>query len=233
MEPKISIIIPCYNEKDTILAVLVKIDAAPVARKEIIVVCDGSTDGTKELLEKEEKLREKEVFHVIYNGKNMGKGASIKKGLEKVSGDIVIIQDADLELTPEDYPKLIKPFGEGHKVVFGSRFRDACPAIPLYSRIANIIVTYLANLLYNAGITDEACGYKVMTAEIYRSLKLESDGFDFCPEVTAKVCRKGYHIHEVAVQFNPRSFSEGKKIRWKHGIEAVWKLIKYRIKKID
>lgn len=229
MKLDISVIVPCYNEKETILSLINKINDVAF-KKEIIVVCDGSTDGTREILKKMEKQTGiNDLFKVIYHESNKGKGASVKTGLAAARGKIAVIQDADLELSPSDYINLLEPFKKGAQVVFGTRFKNNRPKIAFYSRFANWCVTWLANLLYNANISDEACGYKIMSVELYRSLNLECSGFDFCPEVTAKVCRKGYKIFEVPVQFNPRTFKEGKKIHWKHGFEAVWKLIKYRI----
>ncbi len=228
MSCDVSVIIPCYNEKNTILPIVERIRNIPIS-KEIIVICDGSTDGTRELLKEEERKTNSNDFKIICHSLNKGKGASIKTGIAEAKGKIVITQDADLELNPEDYLRLLQPFNAGAQVVFGSRFSNGYPKnIPFYSCFANWVVTFLANFFYNANITDEACGYKIMSLELYRSLNLESNGFDICPEITAKVCKRGYKIHEVPVQFNPRSFSAGKKIHWKHGFQAVWKLIKYR-----
>ena len=232
MKYNISVIIPCYNERNTIIPLLERIRKVSI-EKEIIIVCDGSTDGTREILEEEHGKCGGQNFKVLYHRVNRGKGASIRMGLSVAKNDIVIIQDADLELNPEDYTRLLQPFENGAQVVYGSRFKEGKPRIPFYSRFANWCVTFLANFLYQANITDEACGYKLMRLELYRALKLECNGFDFCPEVTAKVRRKGYSIVEVPVQFDPRTASEGKKIRWKHGFETVWKLIKYRFYKIN
>lgn len=232
MSYELSVIIPCYNERSTILKLLGKVRKVPIS-KEIIIICDGSTDGTRKVLEEELKNNPSDDFRVIFHERNKGKGASVRTGLKAASGNIVIIQDADLELNPDDYVHLLQPLKDGAKVVFGTRFPGSRKSsIPVYSRFANWCVTTLANLLYGANISDEACGYKVMSLDLYRSLKLECDGFDICPEITAKVCRKNYKINEVPVQFNPRSFSEGKKVQWKHGFEAVWKLIKYRMIKV-
>ncbi|MBN1823305.1 MAG: glycosyltransferase family 2 protein [Endomicrobiales bacterium] len=227
MRPKISVIVPCYNEKNTIMEILTRVEAVKID-KEMIVVCDGSTDGTKELLKAKEAGFAAKGTKVLYNEKNMGKGAAIRRGLSVANGEIVITQDADLELNPDSYEKLLEPFKKGEKVVFGSRFLENPPKIAFYSKFANWLVTFLANILYGARITDEACGYKVMSLEIYRSLELESNGFDFCAEVTAKVRKKGYRIHEVPVSFKPRTYKEGKKIQWVNGFETVWKLLKYR-----
>lgn len=227
MRPYITVIVPCYNEEDTIVPILNKIRDVPVS-KEIIVVCDGSTDGTAALLEHEQKKYDAENFKVFYHERNMGKGAAVRTALAVARGEIVIIQDSDMELDPGDYPKLLKPFRDGADVVFGSRFKENPPKVPYYSKFANFCVTFLANFLYGAGISDEACGYKIMRLELYRSLNLRSDGFDFCPEVTAKVRRKGYRIVDVPVRFNPRTFNEGKKIHWYDGFRAVWVLVKLR-----
>ncbi|MFH1369615.1 MAG: glycosyltransferase family 2 protein [Elusimicrobiota bacterium] len=227
MDYQLSVIIPCYNEKNTILKLLELVRKVPIS-KEIIIVCDGSTDGTRDLLTREIKKAADDSFCVVFHETNKGKGASIQSGLKAARGKIVITQDADLELNPEDYIHLLRPFKNDAEVVFGTRFANGYGNMPSYSKFANWCVTFLANILFNANISDEACGYKVMNLELYKSLNLECEGFDICPEITAKVCRKNIKIHEVPVKFNPRSFHEGKKIHWRHGFEAVWKLLKYR-----
>ncbi len=224
--PELSVLIPCYNEKSTILEVIRRVKEVPI-EKEIIVVSDGCTDGTRQLLK--QAAHNFGGFRAVYHKRNLGKGCAIRSALKKARGRFVIIQDADLELDPYDYPELLRPVRGGKAtVVFGSRFKVNSASISPMSRLGNFVVTTLANLLYGMKISDEACCYKVMPTELMRSLNLHSSHFDFCPEVTAKLRKRGYKICEVPVQFNPRTVSQGKKIGWKDGFEAVWTLIKYR-----
>jgi dolichol-phosphate mannosyltransferase len=226
LKPELSVIVPCYQEKATILELIKRVQAVDID-KEILVVSDGCTDGTYPLLKK--AYAEGGGFRLIRHKVNLGKGHSIRHALHKAHGKWVIIQDADLELDPGDYFSLLAPLREGRAtVVFGSRFKVNPPEIPFYSKIANFIVTLMANILYGANISDEACGYKVMSVELMKSLNLRATRFDFCPEVTAKVLLLGHKIHEVPVKFRPRTYAEGKKINWKDGLEAVWLLLKYR-----
>ncbi len=228
---KLSVIIPCYNEEKTIAEILEKVARADIGqvKKEIIVVDDGSGDKTAEIVLKKKKENTNIIF--IRSKKNGGKGRAIRIGLKKAKGDIVIIQDADLEYDPNDYSKLIGPIIEGRtKVVYGSRMLNYKNRKKLYimNWYGTIILTKLANLLYNAKITDEPTCYKVFSKEVIDSISLKCERFEFCPEVTAKVRKKGYKITEVPIFYKPRSFEEGKKINWKDGIEAVWTLLKYR-----
>ncbi len=223
---KLSVIIPAYNEIDTIDTILKKIKNINIS-KEIIIIDDGSTDGTREYLE---RLKGSEI-KVIFHEKNMGKSSAVRTGIKNASGEITIIQDADLEYDPEDYYELIKPILEGkYKVVYGTRFKIVNKMFNLSHKffLANRILTLMANILYNAKITDEPTCYKVFDTKLLKSLNLKSKRFEFCPEVTAKVRKKGYEIYEVPIRYYPRSVEEGKKINWKDGIEAVWTLIKYR-----
>ena len=224
---KLSIIMPAYNEKDTVLEIIKKVKAVNIP-KEIIVIDDFSKDGTRELLK---SLKDPKV-KVIFHDKNYGKGHAIKTGIKEATGDIIIIQDADLEYDPKDYPKLIKPILEGKtKVVYGSRFptKKERPSI-LKNRffMANRILTMASNVLFNAKITDEPTCYKVFSTPALKSINLRCERFEFCPEVTAKVRKKGYKIIEVPIKYYPRSIEEGKKIKWKDGFQALWVLIKYR-----
>jgi len=224
---RISVIIPVYNEENTIAEILRRVDKVGVAY-EVIVVDDGSTDKTREILS---KIKTPKNLKIIFHKKNKGKGAAIKTGLKNISGEIVIIQDADLEYNPKEYKKLMKPIIEGKsKVVYGTRINVAKRGI--YSNIwfylGGLTLSLLANSLYGLSITDEPTGYKVFEAEVLKSLKLENNGFDFCPEVTAKVAKAGYKIYEVPISYKPRSFSEGKKIRPKDGFIAIWTLLKYK-----
>ncbi|MCK4423222.1 MAG: glycosyltransferase family 2 protein [Candidatus Omnitrophica bacterium] len=224
---KLSVIISVYNEKNFIAEILKRVEQVPVD-KEIIVIDDGSTDGTKEILEKLQMFN----VTVLYNSVNHGKGYSIRKGLEQIKGDIVLIQDADLEYDPDDYQKLIEPIISGKAaVVYGSR---ALSGYTLRSDLFNPfcwgrwLLSFLTNVLYGANITDEPCGYKVFKTEVIKGIPLVCERFEFCPEVTAKVLRRGYKIYEVPACYNPRSFKEGKKISWRDGLEAIITLFKYR-----
>jgi dolichol-phosphate mannosyltransferase len=225
---KLSIIIPCYNEAATIAEVLARVAKAETCglAKEVIVVNDGSTDETGQLLE---GLRGNGI-KVIHHERNRGKGAAIRTALSQVTGDIVLIQDADLEYDPEEYPSLLQPMLTDHvEVVYGSRMlrRDNRQgALPFL--IGGRLLSLLTNLLYQAGITDEPTGYKVFKASLLKSIDLKCIGFEFCPEVTAKVRKRGYEIREVPISYNPRSVSEGKKISWRDFIVHVFILLKYR-----
>jgi dolichol-phosphate mannosyltransferase len=225
---KISIVIPAYNEEKTIARVIKAVVDVPLKNlvKEVIVVNDGSTDGTGEELI---KLKKKYGFLRFINKKNGGKGSALRAGIAAATGRIVIPQDADLELNPDNYEKLITPILAGKsKVVFG--YRNWWNAkIPIHSKIANFAVTFLANFLYGAKIKDEACGFKVMTRSLYQSLNLKSNGFEICPETLAKVRKLGYKIRSVPVSFSPRKFSEGKKIKFKDGLWAIYSLIRFRL----
>jgi len=225
---KLSIIIPCYNEAATIAEVLARVAKAETCglAKEVIVVNDGSTDETGQLLE---GLRGNGI-KVIHHERNRGKGAAIRTALSQVTGDIVLIQDADLEYDPEEYPSLLQPMLTDHvEVVYGSRMlrRDNRQgALPFL--IGGRLLSLLTNLLYQAGITDEPTGYKVFKASLLKSIDLKCIGFEFCPEVTAKVRKRGYEIREVPISYNPRSVSEGKKISWRDFIVHVFILLKHR-----
>lgn len=195
--------------------------------KEIIVVDDGSKDGTKEILHNLNTHNIKTVFHE----RNRGKGAAIRTGLKHVTGDIVIIQDADLEYDPKEYPRLIQPILEGKaQVVYGSRFLHPLTSKKIYYHFVMGVklLNVLTYLLYGAKITDEATGHKAFKTEVIKNIALKCERFEFCPEITAKVCKKGYTIYEVPISYRGRSFQEGKKIKWKDGIEAIYTLIKYR-----
>ena len=220
---KTSVIIPAYNERDTIVETIARVRESPV-EKEIVVVDDASTDGTPDLVE---PLVGPDL-RLIRQPRNQGKGAAIRRGLQEATGDIVLIQDADLEYDPADYPKLIAPIESGQAdVVYGTRAPEF-RGMRLPHRLFNWLAAHLANLLYRAGITDEATCYKVFRADVIRSLPLKCERFEFCPEVTAKVRKRGLHIHEVPVSYQARSIGAGKKIRWWDGVEALWALLKYR-----
>lgn len=224
---KLSVIIPVYNERGTIARVLELVAASPV-EKEIIVIDDGSTDGTREFLESRTHngLR---PFHLCVQPVNAGKGSAIREGLKHVTGDLVIVQDADLELDPADYAALIAPIVNGEsEVVFGSRFMRPVQEIPPLILLFNRCITTATNILFGTNLTDEAAGYKVFRTELIKSIPLNCRRFEFCPEVTAKLLRKGHRIVEVPVTYRPRTKRQGKKLHWKDGFAALWTLLRYR-----
>jgi glycosyltransferase involved in cell wall biosynthesis len=230
---RVSIVIPAYNEEKTIEKILKKVlNVKLPLEKEIIVVNDGSTDRTREIVEKFIKGHPNENIRLI-NKKNGGKGSALKLGIKHSTGDIIIIQDADLEYDPNDYPKLIKPILEGKaKVVYGSRLRKIGNRFSHSSfLIGGLVITLFTNLLYFTFLTDEPTCYKVFHKELKDILiNAEGDKFDWEPEVTAKILRRGYKIYEVPINYYPRTLKEGKKIRWKDGVDAILTLLKWRFK---
>ncbi len=226
---KTSIIIPCYNEKSTIKEIIEKVNLQKDITKEIILVDDYSVDGTRSIIEND--LSDK-VDKIILNDKNYGKGYSIRKGIEKSSGDIILIQDADLEYDPKDYKKLIKPIEEGlADVVFGSRFLGLGDRRVLYfwHTIGNKFLTLFSNMLSNLNLTDMEVCYKAFKSECLKSIKLEENRFGFEPEVTAKIAKKNFKIYEVGVSYFGRKYSDGKKITWKDGFSAIRCILKYNL----
>lgn len=231
---RVSILIPVYNEFLTLPLVLQRVLDAPLppgCEKEVIIVDDGSTDGTTELL-KTLMVQHKDAPLMLahHSPVNFGKGAALRLGLAKATGDVVLIQDGDLEYDPNDYPKIIQPFIDGRaEVVYGSRFLgDMKKSMKRMNWLANKILTSMANVLFGSRITDEATAYKAFRIDVIRSMRLECIRFEFCPEVTAKACRMGYTIQEVPIYYNPRGVLEGKKIRWQDGVEAFWTLLRLR-----
>lgn len=224
---KLSIIMPAYNEKTTVSEIIEKIKKVKI-EKEIIIIDDGSTDGTREILKKKEK--ENHSLKIIYHPQNMGKGAAIRTGLKYVTGDLVIIQDADLEYEPEEYHQLIKPIIEGKAdVVYGSRFLGLHRVFMFWHYLGNKLLNGITNLLYNTDLTDMETGYKVFKTEVIKNIKIKSNRFNFEPEVTAKVLKQKYRVYEVPISYYGRGYEEGKKVSWKDGIVALYSLIKYRI----
>jgi len=227
MTKKLSVIMPAYNESDTVLEVIRQIKAVPLSiDREIIIVDDGSSDGTVALLQ---SLNDSNV-KVFLHETNRGKGMAIRTALAHATGDIVIIQDADLEYDPQDYIPLLEPLLQGKaSVVYGNR-RGRQKMEKSYARYywGGRLITAITNLLYRARIHDEPVCYKVFTREVLEKIELACEKFEFCPEITAKVCKAGHIIYEVPVSYNPRGFQQGKKINWKDGIQAIWTLVKYR-----
>jgi len=228
---KLSVIVPVYNEAQTIGAVIERIravDLGPVER-EIIVANDGSDDGTQRALD-EGAWRQDSSLRVIESPINLGKGAAIRLGLKYATGDILLIQDADLELDPQEYGKLLAPIIErGEAVVYGSRFLRRNPEISFRTRFANRLLTTLTNVLFLSRLTDMETGYKVFRREVLDRIRLRCVGFDFEPEFTAKVLLGGYRIVEVPIAYSPRRRDEGKKIRWVDGLDAAYVLLKCRL----
>ena len=223
---KLSVIIPVYNEVESIEEILRRVKATKMAT-EIVIVDDGSKDGTREVLK---KLDGKGSVRVILHEKNQGKGASVRTGMKATKGDILLIQDADLEYDPRDYPALLKPLEEGiADVVYGSRFLGGPHRVTMFwHMLANKILTLTTNLLYDTILSDMETGYKVFRREVLENINLHANRFDFEPEFTAKILKQKVRIFEVPISFNPRDYSEGKKIKLKDAFAAFWVLIKYR-----
>lgn len=226
---KLSVVVPVFNEKDTIRNIIERIKESPIEEKEIVVVDDFSTDGTRDLLKEEiETLVDK----VIYHEKNLGKGAALRSGFKVVTGDCVIIQDADLEYDPSEYPLLMKPIIEDKAdVVFGSRFSGVGPHRVLFfwHYVGNRFLTILSNMFTNLNLTDMETCYKMFRREVIQSINIQENRFGFEPEVTIKVARKGCRIYEVGISYYGRTYEEGKKIGWKDGFRAIYVIIKYGI----
>lgn len=224
----ISIIIPVYNEKETLPEIIDLVNADKNVTKEVIIIDDYSVDGTRELIKNDISQK---VSKIIYHEKNLGKGAAIRSGLSASSGEIIIIQDADLEYNPNDYPALLKPIIEGKAdVVFGSRFLGGTHRVLYFwHSLGNKFLTALSNMFTNLNLTDMETGYKVFTKKVKDSLSLECNRFGFEPEFTAKVARKKFRIYEVPISYYGRDYSQGKKITWKDGIAAIYFILKFAL----
>ncbi|HEY8445472.1 MAG TPA: glycosyltransferase family 2 protein [Thermomicrobiales bacterium] len=221
----LSIVIPVYNERATIAELLRRVRATPWP-KQIIIVDDGSTDGTTEALQAEAAAGDVEL---IVHPVNQGKGAAVRSGFARVEGDVVIIQDADLEYDPADFPALLAPIENGlAKVVYGSRFRGPHRAMYFWHAVGNKLLTLTCNLLFDTTLTDMETGYKVFTADVARSLRLRSNRWGIDPEITAKVLKRGHRIYEVPISYAGREFRQGKKITWRDGLTVFFALVRYR-----
>jgi len=224
---KLSVVIPCYNEVKTIRQIVDALRAAPVADKEIIIVDDGSRDGTRELLRTEIAPL---VDQVLYHEKNQGKGAALRTGLAAATGDLVVVQDADLEYDPQEYPRLIKPILDGKAdVVFGSRFQggQAHRVVYFWHMLGNRFLTLASNMATNLNLTDMETCYKVFRREVVQKIRIEEDRFGFEPEITAKVAKLRVPLYEVGISYYGRTYEEGKKIGWRDGFRALWVIVKY------
>jgi glycosyltransferase involved in cell wall biosynthesis len=222
----LSVIIPVYNEVNNIREIVKRVQAQKLAN-EIIIVDDGSTDGTRPILS---ELDGNDTVRVILHERNKGKGAAVVTGFDAARGDVLLIQDADLEYDPRDYPKIMQPIEEGiADVVYGSRFLGGPRRVAMFwHMVANKLLTAMTNILYDTILTDMETGYKAFRRNVIQGMKIRSKRFDFEPEFTAKILKRHYRIFEVPITFNPRDYSEGKKIKLKDAFAAVWTLIKYR-----
>lgn len=226
MMKKLSVVIPCYNEKDNIEKIVCRIKAADVDNKEIIIVDDCSVDGTRDILENKIKAN---VEMILYHEKNKGKGAALRTGFAAATGDIVIIQDADQEYDPSEYPQIIKPIIDGEAdVVYGSRFKDGQMKGYLSNRLANLFLTRFSNLFTGLDCTDMETCYKAFRREIIQSIDIEEERFGFEPEITSKIAKKHVKFKEVSISYHPRTNEEGKKIGFKDGLRAIFCILKYR-----
>ncbi|MFN8413493.1 MAG: glycosyltransferase family 2 protein [Anaerolineales bacterium] len=223
---KLSVIIPVYNEVESIKVILERVHATNLV-SEIVVVDDGSKDGTRDVLK---SLDGKDTVRVILHEVNKGKGAAVRTGMQAATGDVLLIQDADLEYDPRDFPELLKPIQEGlADVVYGSRFLGRAHRVTMFwHMVANRMLTFMTNILYNTILTDMETGYKVFKREVINGMVIRANSFNFEPEFTAKILKRNYRIFEVPITFNPRDYSQGKKIKLHDAFEAVWALIKYK-----
>ena len=230
---RLSIVIPCFNEKATILELIDAVRSAPIQDKQIIIVDDGSTDGTREILK---GIEGEDDIDIIYHETNKGKGAALSTGFAAATGDICIVQDADLEYDPQEFPLVIQPIVDGKAdVVFGSRFQSGRPhrVVYFWHRIGNGVLTLLSNIFTDLNLTDMETCYKAFKREVIQSITIEEKRFGFEPEVTAKISKKNLRIYEVGISYYGRTYSEGKKIGWKDGVRAIYCILKYNTWKSD
>ena len=224
-DPMLSVVMPVYNERETIEEIVGRVMAVPV-RKELIVVDDGSKDGTRDILP---RLQAEYGFKLILQPKNQGKGAALRRGFQEAGGDLVVIQDADLEYSPEEFPALIELICQGRAdVVYGSRFLGLHRVFLFTHSFGNRVLTLITNVLYNTMLSDMETCYKVMRTEVLRSFELSSNGFGIEPELTAKIFKRRYRVYEIPITYDGRGYDEGKKITWRDGVVALWVLLKYR-----
>lgn len=226
---KLSVIIPCYNEERTIRAIVDAVHASPYVPKEIIIVDDCSSDNTRSILEREIASR---VDLVIYHPVNQGKGAALRSGIQAATGDIVVIQDADLEYDPNEYPRLLEPILQDKAdVVYGSRFMGGQPHRVLYfwHRVGNAFLTFVSNMFTNLDLTDMETCYKVFRREIVQGILIEENRFGFEPEITAKIARTRCRVYEIGIAYHGRTYAEGKKIGWRDGVRALYCIVKYNV----
>ena len=227
---QLSVVIPCYNERTTLGPLLDRVRASGVGDLEIVVVDDCSTDGTRELLQ---SGLEKQADRVIYHDRNQGKGAALRTGFAAATGEIVLVQDADLEYDPKEYPRLLRPILDGQAdVVFGSRFSggEAHRVLYFWHYLGNRFLTLLSNAMTNLNLTDMEVCYKAFRREVIERIRIEEDRFGFEPEITAKIARLGCRVFEVGISYSGRTYGEGKKIGWRDGVRAVWCILKYNLR---
>jgi glycosyltransferase involved in cell wall biosynthesis len=223
--PLLSVVMPVYNERETIEEIIGRVMRVPI-RIELIVVDDCSKDGTRDMLV---DLQKRHGFKLILQEKNAGKGSALRRGFQEVTGDVMVIQDADLEYSPEEYGDLIALISEGRAdVVYGSRFIGRHRVFLFTHYAGNRLLTLITNILYNTMLTDMETCYKMMRTEVLRSMTLDSNGFGIEPEMTAKIFKRGYRVYEVPITYDGRGYEDGKKITWRDGVVALWVLIKYR-----
>ena len=228
---KLTIVIPCFNEKNTIEHIVAAVEKSPVTDREIIIVDDCSTDGTSDLLRQSFEGR---VSKIVYHQVNQGKGAALRTGFQHASGDIIVVQDADLEYDPQEYPLLMEPILKGKAdVVFGSRFMGASAhrVVYFWHYIGNRFLTLLSNMFTNINLTDMETCYKMFKSEVIKSISIEENRFGFEPEITAKVAKGNWRIYEVGISYYGRTYAEGKKIGWRDGFRAIYAILKYNLKK--
>jgi glycosyltransferase involved in cell wall biosynthesis len=226
---KVSIVIPCYNERNTIEKIVETVRNAPLENKEIVIVDDGSQDGTQSVLK--ERISQI-VDQIIYHPVNRGKGAALRSGFAAASGDIILVQDADLEYDPADYPVLLEPLMSGKAdAVFGSRFMGGRPHRVLFfwHMAGNRFLTLLSNIFTNLNLTDVETGYKAFKAPLIKAIQIEEDRFGVEPEITAKLARTGCRIYEVGISYSGRTYAEGKKINWRDGLRAIYAILRYNL----